>query len=310
MSGGNPHSHVVFFHPAQPDVNVQLHFYPQGDGVTVLDVLVVYLEPLPKPDGPVIPLGVEQVEIDYLPNGRTHLISEPVAIQRLADIVNGLPVRPDYIHSCPVGLQDSGATLTFISAEGQSWEVRIVHPGCPFRVEFEPYPYLYDTRQLLWEAVQEVIGEKAPHDAGPWPGRPTMPTIPGLSTPTPTPTVTGHGNLPSASVSQIVDANNRFAFDLLAELRQQEGDENLFISPLSIALALHLRQLREKAAPEQLSRQQYSESFIDGRPADYWVRGLERRRENCATPSGDWKWGNYQIHWKACPYTTNLSGCH
>jgi serpin B len=36
----------------------------------------------------------------------------------------------------------------------------------------------------------------------------------------------------------IVDANQRFAFDLLAELRRQEGDRNLFISPFSVTMAL------------------------------------------------------------------------
>jgi hypothetical protein len=187
IRGGKPHSHIVFFHPAQPDVNVQFHFYPQGDGVTVLDVLVVYLEPLPKPDGPVIPLDVERVEIDYLPEDTSYVTSEPAAVQRLAAMVNGLPVRPDYTQFCPIGIEESGATLTFVSSEGSSWEVRIIHPGCPYRVEFEPYPHLQDTRQLLWEAVQEVIGEGEPYEAGPWPGRPVIPTMPPLPSATPDP---------------------------------------------------------------------------------------------------------------------------
>lgn len=37
----------MFYPPDRPDLNVQLHLYPQEDGLTVLDVLVVYLEPLP-----------------------------------------------------------------------------------------------------------------------------------------------------------------------------------------------------------------------------------------------------------------------
>jgi serine protease inhibitor len=59
-----------------------------------------------------------------------------------------------------------------------------------------------------------------------------------VTTPTLTPTATGPGGPPSAAVPQVVDANNRFAFDLLVELRQQEGDQNLFVSPLSVAMAL------------------------------------------------------------------------
>ena len=38
--------------------------------------------------------------------------------------------------------------------------------------------------------------------------------------------------------ANVVSANTRFAFDLLRELRMQDGEENLFLSPLSISVAL------------------------------------------------------------------------
>ena len=38
--------------------------------------------------------------------------------------------------------------------------------------------------------------------------------------------------------AQVVSANTRFAFDLLRELRRQDGDQNMFLSPLSISMAM------------------------------------------------------------------------
>ena len=38
--------------------------------------------------------------------------------------------------------------------------------------------------------------------------------------------------------NRLIEADNRFAFKLFSEINQQEGDKNVFISPLSVAMAL------------------------------------------------------------------------
>ena len=42
----------------------------------------------------------------------------------------------------------------------------------------------------------------------------------------------------SVAEAKLIDADNRFAFKLFGEINQQEGDKNVFISPLSVAMAL------------------------------------------------------------------------
>jgi len=42
----------------------------------------------------------------------------------------------------------------------------------------------------------------------------------------------------SVAEGKLIDADNRFAFKLFGEINQQEGDKNIFISPLSVAMAL------------------------------------------------------------------------
>ena len=49
------------------------------------------------------------------------------------------------------------------------------------------------------------------------------------------------GELPrdlSIAESRLVEADNRFAFKLFREINEQEGDTNIFVSPLSVAMAL------------------------------------------------------------------------
>ena len=42
----------------------------------------------------------------------------------------------------------------------------------------------------------------------------------------------------SIAEGKLIEADNRFAFKLFREINAQEGDKNIFISPLSIAMAL------------------------------------------------------------------------
>jgi len=42
----------------------------------------------------------------------------------------------------------------------------------------------------------------------------------------------------SIAEEKLVDADNRFAFNLLREISQLEGEKNVFVSPLSVAMAL------------------------------------------------------------------------
>jgi serpin B len=42
----------------------------------------------------------------------------------------------------------------------------------------------------------------------------------------------------SIAEGKLIEADNRFAFKLFGEINEQEGDTNIFISPLSVAMAL------------------------------------------------------------------------
>lgn len=186
LSKGRPHSSTEFVHPGQPDAQIELNFYPQGNGLTVVDVLAVYIEPLPKPDGPIVALDAERVDVvvqpatsfqEETPPSSAYTVTDPADIARLAERVNSLPVRPDYVQFCMILSAEGSTTLTFHASDGESWVVRIVAPGCPFRVELDGYPPLTDQRGLLRDAVREAIGEAEPNDVpSEWPGRPDGPT--------------------------------------------------------------------------------------------------------------------------------------
>ncbi|MEL6580156.1 MAG: serpin family protein [Cyanobacteria bacterium J06621_12] len=53
-----------------------------------------------------------------------------------------------------------------------------------------------------------------------------------------------------ANISQLVDANNRFGFDLFTQLQQESPAQNIFISPQSVAIALAM--LRNGTSGETL----------------------------------------------------------
>ncbi len=59
-------------------------------------------------------------------------------------------------------------------------------------------------------------------------------------------------SLSEAATQNIVDANNKFSFDLYAKLRQEKNDDNIFFSPYSIvsAFAMTYEGAREETAKE------------------------------------------------------------
>jgi len=75
----------------------------------------------------------------------------------------------------------------------------------------------------------------------------------------------------SASESDLVEAENRFAFKLFGEINRLEGDTNIFISPLSVAMALGMTLNGADGATEQgmietlelqgLSREDVNEAY-------------------------------------------------
>ena len=97
-------------------------------------------------------------------------------------------------------------------------------------------------------------------------------------------------NLPralTASEQQLVQSNNRFAFKLLREISRQQPDGNLFISPLSVEMALAMTyngaagETRDSMAQvlelQNLTLQQADESYLhhsrhtaQALPVDCW----------------------------------------
>ncbi len=82
------------------------------------------------------------------------------------------------------------------------------------------------------------------------------------------------GELPrdlSVAEGQLIDADNRFAFKLFREINRLEGDTNIFISPLSVALALGMtlngadgtteQAMMETLELQVLSREAMNESY-------------------------------------------------
>jgi hypothetical protein len=50
--------------------------------------------------------------------------------------------------------------------------------------------------------------------------------------------ITGLPRELSIAEGKLIEADNRFAFKLFREINRQAGDSNVFISPLSVAMAL------------------------------------------------------------------------
>ena len=75
----------------------------------------------------------------------------------------------------------------------------------------------------------------------------------------------------SIAESNLIEADNRFAFKLFRKINEQEGDKNIFISPLSVAMALGMtyngaagstrEAMRQTLELEGLSLQEVNESY-------------------------------------------------
>ncbi len=75
----------------------------------------------------------------------------------------------------------------------------------------------------------------------------------------------------SVAEEKLIEADNRFAFRLFSEINQQEGDTNIFISPLSVAMALGMTYngaagstqvaMQEVLELEGMSLQEVNESY-------------------------------------------------
>lgn len=102
-----------------------------------------------------------------------------------------------------------------------------------------------------WIVLCLVVLLIAGCEAGTFVSPPPMPTPQPTATPTPQPTATSTPQptrvrtkptpIPlTETAAQLAQANNTFGFDLVAELYAEAPEENLFFSPLSLALALHM----------------------------------------------------------------------
>jgi hypothetical protein len=153
------HHSIAFFLPSQPLVSVQVHVYNgNGSPATVIELLVTYTVPLPKPAGESLPDDIGSVTVAYLPgtgDAVTKNITDALTVADLVGMVNALPVRPDYITTGPGPGWDGPYTLyTLVFHSASQGDLTVTGTTVPFGVHFGDYPVLDDPHQLLKEAVQ------------------------------------------------------------------------------------------------------------------------------------------------------------
>jgi hypothetical protein len=152
-----------FFLPSQPLVSVQVHVYDVPDA-PVFEVLVTYSVPLPKSPEKALPSDIDSVEVTYfgysesaLPRVKT--LTDRQAVMQLVNMVNALPVRPDYAY---IGGPMSGGpqtifSLVFHSPSKGDITVTSVLGFDETGVHVGDYPILEDVHNLLREAVEQVL---------------------------------------------------------------------------------------------------------------------------------------------------------
>jgi hypothetical protein len=151
---------IAFFLPSQPAVSVQVHVYTPGSSKTpVFELLVTYTVPLPKPSAESLPGDVESVKIDYMPGTANEVVktfTDTQSVNNLVNLVNNLPVSPDYARSMPIGVAPQTLfTLTFHSiSQGDIVITDVTYDG----VHFGDYPLLADPQNLFQKAVEQMLG--------------------------------------------------------------------------------------------------------------------------------------------------------
>jgi hypothetical protein len=151
---------MAFFLPSQPLVSVEVHVYDMS-GETVLELLVIYSVPLPKPSEEELPDDIDSITATYFSGNLTTVktITDSQAVTQLVSMMNALPVRPGYVYSCPVGLETRTIfRLVFHSeSEGNITVTYII--GCgETGIYIGNYPILEDVHGLLQEAVEQMLG--------------------------------------------------------------------------------------------------------------------------------------------------------
>jgi len=151
---------ITFFLPSQPLVSVQVHVYTPGSSTTpVFELLVTYTIPLPKPSAENLPSDIESVKIDYVPGTANEVVKtfkDTQAIQSLVNLVNSLPVAPDYMRTGQFGVSpETLFSLTFHSnSQGNITITDVTLEG----IHFSDYPLLDDPHNLFQEAVLQMLG--------------------------------------------------------------------------------------------------------------------------------------------------------
>jgi hypothetical protein len=152
---------VAFVMPSQPAVSVQVHIYTGSDSsmASVFELLVIYTVPLPKPSNESLPGDIQSVKIDYYPGAANEAVktfTDAKSINTLVNMVNTLPVSPDYIRTGPVGISPQTLfTLTFHSiSQGDIVITDVSYDG----IHFGDYPLLSDPNNFFQQAVAKMAG--------------------------------------------------------------------------------------------------------------------------------------------------------
>jgi hypothetical protein len=152
---------MAFFLPSQPLVSVEVHVYyvPSAmPAARVFEILVTYSVPLPKPPEEPLPSDIDSVKVTYL-DCKVKTLTNRQDIMQLVNMVNALPVRPDYEILCPSGGPQTVFRLVFHSPSKGDITVTSILGGEEGGVNIDDYPILWDTHNLLREAVEQLLGE-------------------------------------------------------------------------------------------------------------------------------------------------------
>src|SRR5215813_2426115 len=92
-------------------------------------------------------------------------------------------------------------------------------------------------RHVIYSALAFALLIAAGCTAASSPSKPDL-TVSGNPIPSSTITAATQHHPYTPMKSQLTTANNQFGIDLFSQLRQSERDKNLFLSPISITMAL------------------------------------------------------------------------
>jgi len=154
---------TTFFLPSQPLIDVEVHVHAVPNvmpSTTVFEILVIYHVPLPKPPEEILPDDIDSITATYFSGVEpiVKTITGSQVINQIVNMVNNLPVRPDYMYFGGISGSATIFSLLFHSKARGYITVTDVIGHQETGIHIDDYPILEDVHGIFRENLGKILG--------------------------------------------------------------------------------------------------------------------------------------------------------